>query len=428
MADTGQHLQYSARNHRTRSLAIGLRWRDRVRLAQHDRHRLFQRGELLGRKGLHDCRAPAGTRAHAGMARASLAWDIQGDSAGDAAAANARLHRVRCRLLLGPADAVIRMCGAKVPQSLQVRSRTGCQQRGVATGREAGDRQALRIDMWAQHRISLHGRQCGTQVIGAQPRSEGCRAGSGSQRRCCLDDSTAITRYPARASAVPSQPHHARAAAVAMREQQGRQGDHPRPAHYPWPTGRRRTAARRVDRWSARFRGCRPVPDTRPCSAARRGALRRAQAALASVVVPWRSPATPLSRAALTLANASSIPPSTAAVMRIFNSLSVGTFFDRQPDFHAALAAVLVEPGVVALQVRRIGKAQVGRREIMIQQPEPGRADGRDVSAVPGHQVAARRDVHASPSAQARSVPCLPAVPRCSRSHHRHHCCSTRRS
>jgi hypothetical protein len=50
--------------------------------------------------------------------------------------------------------------------------------------------------------------------------------------------------------------------------------------------------------------------------------------------------------------------------MRIFNSLSVGTFVDRQPDLHAAVAGVLVEAGVVALQVRCIGKAQ---------RPEPGR-------------------------------------------------------
>lgn len=222
MADTGQHLQCSARNHRTRSLAIGLWWRDRVRLAQHDRHRLFQRGELLGRKGLHDCRRQQEHRAHAGNGACVVGVGHPWRQLGRRRSGNARLHRVRCRLLLGPADAVIRMCGAEVPQSLQVRSRTGCQQRGVATGREAGDPQALRIDMRAQHRISLHGRQCGTQVIGAQPGQKAAGQGHGVNAVVAwMIHRNHQIPGPRQRRAQPT--HHARAAAVAMREQQGRQ-------------------------------------------------------------------------------------------------------------------------------------------------------------------------------------------------------------
>ena len=102
-----------------------------------------------------------------------------------------------------------------------------------------------------------------------------CRAGSSRPRRCCRDDRlrSPDTRHaPARCPASPSCAHcrrcHARAAALA--------GDHPR-REPPSRHVRRRTAARRAGRWSARFPGCRPALGTRPCSAARRGAAHRAQ-------------------------------------------------------------------------------------------------------------------------------------------------------
>jgi hypothetical protein len=66
VADIRQHLQRSARNQCLCSLAIALWWRNRVSLAQHDRHRLPQRGQLFGRECLHDCRCQQEYRAHAG--------------------------------------------------------------------------------------------------------------------------------------------------------------------------------------------------------------------------------------------------------------------------------------------------------------------------------------------------------------------------
>ncbi|KAG0940489.1 hypothetical protein G6F31_015148 [Rhizopus arrhizus] len=68
--------------------------------------------------------------------------------------------------------------------------------------------------------------------------------------------------------------------------------------------------------------------------------------------------------------------------------MSARALVHRQPDFHAAIAGVLIEAGVVAFQVRRIGQAQARVGKVVVQQPEPGGADAGDVPAVPGHQIA----------------------------------------
>ena len=422
MADTGQHLQCSARNHRTRSLAVGLRWRHRVRLAQHDRHRLFQRGELLGRKACTIAGASRNTARMPGMARASLAWDIQGDSSGDAAAAT-RASIVRCRLLL-----------AGRRRHLDVRCRSPAIAAGPVAHRLPAVRcshrprsrrpQALRIDMWAQHRISLHGRQCGTQVIGAQPGQKA--AGQGQSVNAVV--AWMIHRNhqipgPRQRRAQPA--HHARAAAVAMREQQGRQAI----------TRDRRILADRPTSNSGASGG----PMVSAVSRLPAGAGYQTVAQRVAVPCVAHGGAGQRRRAVALAGDAAFAGGADARERQQHSS--------QHSSGHAHLQ-LLVSGDVLrpaARFPRRPGRCarRTGRRSA----PGPAHRQGSGwtqgdndpatrtrSSGWPRCVRRARPPGSGAPgcprvaSAQARSAPCLPAVPRCSRSHHRHHCCSTRRS